>query len=271
MSRPFRIFYAMIKLATPISHMFMQPHSSREIIAVSDSLECREWCTDAPYPKQDLMHFDIDILHHWTGEVKRYIHAVLRSKTSLELVTFHMASCYDAPVVANGMYQPGGKRSSREELLRNTGSNIVWIRSFLSESILIGVENNNYYPTPAYRHITDGSFITRILEENAVSFLYDIAHGIITAHNLSVDYRSYRATLPLEKAIQLHVSRHRIDAGNIAIDAHEIPNDEMYHEVKELIAEYPIRYLTIEYYRNPEAAIRELVKFSRLKEEMNRG
>ena len=180
-----------------------------------------------------------------------------------------MASRYDAPVLVKGVYQPGGKQYSRQELLKNAKLNIMWLRSFLPENVLIGVESNNFYPTPAYHHITDGDFITQVVEKNAIKFLFDIAHGKITAHNKAMAYKDYRSTLPLKDTIQIHISNHKINSQNIAIDAHEIPDDAIYHEVKELITSYPIKYLTIECYHDFEKVIHTMDRFRQLKEAVN--
>lgn len=259
----------MVKIAAPISHLFKQGQYAEKIIMLSDCLECRQWCINARHPKQELVHFDINIIHYWNRKLKYYIKRSINSKIHLELVTFHMASLYDAPLIIKGMYQPGGRKYSRQELLENAKQNIIWLRSILPENVLIGVESNNYYPTPAYNYITDGDFITQVVEENSIKFLFDIAHGKITAHNKSMAYNEYRAMLPLNKTIQVHISNHKINRQNIAIDAHEIPDDEIYHEVKDLITSYPIKYLTIECYHDFEKVIHTMDRFRQLKEEVN--
>ena len=121
----------MIKLVTPISHLFLQHNSAQNIMTISDSLECREWCIDAQYPKQELIHFDINIIHCWNKELRRYIYSSILSKLMVELVTFHVSASCDAPVLLKGMYQQGGKLYSREELLDNAKTNILWLLTFL--------------------------------------------------------------------------------------------------------------------------------------------
>ena len=260
----------MIKLATPISHLFLHEHIAQKIIMISDCLECRDWCLWTPYPKQELIHYDINIIHFWDKDLQRMIYSSIFSKPHLELVTFHMAASYDEPVLLNGVYQPGGNECSRRELLENARGNIAWLRSFLPDEILIGVENNNFYPSPAYRHITDSDFITQVVEENEITFLFDIAHARITALNRAIDYQTYLAALPLEHMIQIHISGHKINSDNIAYDAHELPDEGIYHEVCELAATYPVKYLTLEYYNDSEKVLSQLDRYKNLKEELGK-
>lgn len=259
----------MIKLTTPISHLFLKQHSAQNIMMISDSLECREWCIDAQYPKQELIHFDINIIHYWDKELRRYIYSSILSKLMVKLVTFHVSASCDTPLESNGMYQPGGIQYSREELLDNAKNNILWLRTFLTENVLIGVENNNYYPTPAYDYITDCDFLTQIVEQNNIYFLLDVAHAKITAHNRKLDYEQYLAALPLKDTIQIHISKHKINSENMAYDAHELPDESIYREVSELLRVFPVKYLTIEYYKDHNKAVKELRRYKKLKDDVN--
>ncbi|MBW1706761.1 MAG: DUF692 family protein [Deltaproteobacteria bacterium] len=260
----------MIKLATPISHLFLHTQNAREIVMVSDCLECRDWCIEEQHPKEELIHFDFNIIHHWPEAMKLRIRSSILSKPMLKLVTFHMAACCGAPVEIDGMFQPGGMQYCREELLENARVNILWIRSFLAEKTIIAVENNNYYPTPAYDYITDGDFIAEVVEENDIKFLLDIAHARITAHNRAINYKKYLATLPLKDTIQIHISSHRINSARLAYDAHEFPDEGIYREVRSLVKAYPVKYLTVEYYKDSTKVVRALRRYSQLKQDINR-
>ncbi|RPH52395.1 MAG: DUF692 family protein [Desulfobacteraceae bacterium] len=259
----------MLKLAAPISHLFKEGKYAEQIIMLSDCLECREWCIQTQLPKQELIHFDVNIIHNWNNEIKQYINNSILSKPELELVTFHMAACCDMPLVRNGMYQPGGRQYSRKELLENAAMNIKWLRSFLPQGIEIGVENTNYFPTPAYCYITESDFITDVVTKNNIHLLLDIAHGKITAYNKKIDYRDYLATLPINNMIQLHISGHGIDSNNIAYDAHDLPDESIYREVQSMIEMFPVKYLTVEFYKDHDGIIRELERYNRLKDYFN--
>lgn len=259
----------MLKLSTPISRLFLNESFAEQIIGLSDSLECREWWWESPFPRQELFHFDINIIHRWDDKRKQFIRRSVDSKPELALATFHMAACCDEPRLQNGVYRPGGREYSREEMLERAVINAGWLRTVLPTGTAIGVENTNYYPTPAYACITEGSFITDIVATSGVNLLYDIAHGKITAHNRRIDYGDYVAELPLASTIQLHISGPRMNADGIAYDAHDYPDEAIYREVESLIDRYPIKYVTVELYGEHSGVVRELERYKRLKDGFN--
>ena len=156
------------------------------------------------------------------------------------------------------MYVPGSVKYSTSELFENARDNINWLKSFLPEKILIGVENNNYYPTKAYEHVTDSDFITKVVKDNKLRFLLDISHAKITSHNRKIPYVEYISNLPMDETIQLHVCKNEINNLGLAVDVHNVPDDDIYEEVAELIKKYPIEYITIEYYRDKDSLVSEL-------------
>ena len=146
-------------------------------------------------------------------------------------------------------------------MLNNSIENTKWLRNTIGNGTSIGLENNNYYPTPAYDIVTDGDFITQVVIENNLFLLLDIAHAMVTAHNKNISYEQYIESLPLNKLIQLHICQPELPDGWIARDTHNEPNDEMYSEVIRLIKEYPaIKYLTIEYYKDKDILIDSINK-----------
>jgi uncharacterized protein (UPF0276 family) len=153
------------------------------------------------------------------------------------------------------MFEIGGKILSRDEMMNSSIKNINWLRKTLNSDIKIAIENNNYYPTEAYDVVTDGEFLSEIVYENDLYFLFDIAHALITAKNKSQDYNRYKTTLPLDRIIQLHICKPDLSS-RIAYDTHEKPDASIYGEVFSLIAQYPtIKYLTVEYYKEKEGLI----------------
>ena len=68
--------------------------------------------------------------------------------------------------------------------------NIPKIKNILGD-IEILIENNNYYPTKAYDIITDADFISNLVYDNNIGFLFDQAHAEITAHNQKIKYEEY--------------------------------------------------------------------------------
>jgi uncharacterized protein len=133
------------------------------------------------------------------------------------------------------------------------------LRGFLDKGIKIGLENNNYFPTPAYDIVTDSDFISEVVNEFGIYLLLDIAHAMVTCHNQGLRYNDYVNSLPLARLIQLHICRPEVPSTGIARDSHEAPDHLMMREVVALVKKYPqIRYLTIEYYKDKDRLVQSL-------------
>lgn len=256
----------MIKLATPISTLFNGDEAERDIVDASDCLECRDHAVKSTLPRQELFHFEAELIHPWPQDRRAFIRQAIAKKPELTLITFHAASCCSAPILEHGRYQIGGTVYTVAQMLDHARDNVAWLRSFLPQKMEIGLENNNYYPTPAYEHVTDGAFLSRIVEENNLRFLFDIAHARITAHNRKISLEQYHASLPLTKIIQVHVCRSSMDPQGMAIDAHLAPGEEEREEVESLIARYQgLRYVTLEYYKDAKELAAILGEYRKLR------
>ena len=248
----------MVKIATPISHLFENNKYAKEIIMYSDCLECRDNSFGSTLSKQELFHCEFQPIHKLTESNFKYLENLKKNKHNLKLLTFHAASSCDRPYVKNRMFQKRGSEYTEREALRNAKINFRRIRSIFNQKIGIAIENANYYPTKAYKYITDASFISRIVKENNVNLVFDIAHARITAHNKGIDYEAYRNSLPLDKAIQIHLSSFKVLRSNLAYDAHDYPKAREFAEAKRLLKNCSLKYLTVEYYKNIRCLLRSL-------------
>ena len=97
--------------------------------------------------------------------------------------------------------------------------------------------------------------------KNGINFLFDLAHARITAHNRRIAYEDYAAGLPLDRLIQVHISKHKINEYGMAYDAHELPDEMIFSEVSGLLDKYPCEYVTIEHYRPGTGLIEALRKY----------
>ena len=77
----------------------------------------------------------------------------------------------------------------------------------MSKKINFAIENNNYYPLEAYDIIADPKFISEIVNENKINFLFDIAHAKVSASNMNIDFKKYIDELPMSKMIQIHICK----------------------------------------------------------------
>ena len=249
----------MIKIATPVSHLFSDETIKDQIVRISDCLECRDRTIDDTSPNQEIFHCELQPIHKLSSLEFEYIESIRRRKPALKLITFHMAACCDRPaldrsIFKGGMYQIAGSIYSKQEMIENANKNFKIIKSILGGDVDIAVENNNYYPTDAYQYVTDPEFITEIVVTNNIKFLFDIAHAQVTAHNRNIALDYYINGLPLDNTVQLHICSPEIDVeSDMAFDAHNYPDDEKLDLVRNLISMYSsIKYLTVEYYRDFE-------------------
>jgi sugar phosphate isomerase/epimerase len=253
------------QIATPISHQFENNNYGKEIASVSDCLEVRERSLDSSWENQHLFHIDIDITHKWDDKLRDYLKNAFDMKQELKLITMQATRCCKGEKVIDGMFQMDGRVFSAEEMLSFSIENTKWLRNVLPKNILIGLENNNYYPTDAYNIVADGDFITKVVNKNNLFLLLDIAHAMVTAHNKKISYDQYIETLPLDKLIQVHICQPKLIAGQIGRDTHNEPNDEMFSEVVRLVNKYStIKYLTIEYYKDKDILITSIKKLRNL-------
>lgn len=261
----------MIKLTVPISNLFESKSASNKISAACVCLEGREESLQNSEPRQHLFHFDKNIIQRWGKDERDSIISIIAKKEELNLISFHLAASCSNPTLKQGMFHCDGKIYSRQEMFDNIRNNVLFLKDFVNEmNINIAVENNNYYPTSAYRDITDADFITQTVVENKIDFLFDLAHAKITAFNRKMHYQDYIKELPLHKMIQIHVSKYGVNENGLAYDAHELPDEPLFQEVSDILNRFRPKYLTIEYYKNGDKLIEILKQYSQLCSD-NRG
>jgi uncharacterized protein (UPF0276 family) len=171
----------MCRISVPISHLFKNPEIAKSIIKESECLEAREHSIGIYSKLTEAFHFDIQPIHTLDESIFNYLVSIKQREKQLKLISFHMASSCDKPTIDNGVFLPGGKRYSENELLDNANQNLKRIRDIFGKDISIAVENNNYYQTDAYQYVTDAAFIKRIVNDNDIYILFDMAHAKVTA------------------------------------------------------------------------------------------
>lgn len=255
----------MVKLATPISTLCKDDVAILMLKEQSACFEGRESNFADDKVELRLFHFDKDLVHLWEEDLREKIGSIINKNKSLELISFHIASCYEKPIIKNEVFYPFGEIVLQETMLDNAKKNVGYLKTVIGKrNISIAAENNNFYPTGAYQYITQPEFISSIIWECDIYFLYDIAHAKITTYNEKTDYEKYRQKLPLEKLIQLHISKEDIDNKGIAYDAHNLPDELIYKEAKELLDNFYYRYLTVEYYKDIKNLMQTLDCYKRI-------
>ena len=120
----------MVKLATPVSHLFENKNYESVILKNSDLLECRDKSIDYAnnLDKQELFHCDLQPIHEFSSDDLNSLIQIKSDKPNLKLISFHLASCYEKPKVIKGIFYPQGIKLSVEELKYNAKVNIEKIK-----------------------------------------------------------------------------------------------------------------------------------------------
>lgn len=142
---------------------------------------------------------------------------------------------------------PITKILAQNEILDLAKERIQWVRgNYLG---VIKFELLNYYPTGAYEHVCEPSFIRRFLEEINGELILDVGHARISAENLGIPFDKYLGMLPIKRITEVHFSKpSRING--ILEDTHEEPDDEDYLILEEIMNKYDIKYVVVEYYKD---------------------
>lgn len=154
-------------------------------------------------------------------------------------------------------------RLTRDQYVERARRNVAWLRRRFSGAVRL--ENLNYFPTPddAYALVCEPEFIKDVVEATDAELLLDVAHARISAANFGVPMTAYLAGLPLQRASEVHLSACRVINGEWQ-DAHEPPGPEEWHVLSWLLERAPIRYVTIEYYRDPQVLVEAYRHLARL-------
>jgi uncharacterized protein (UPF0276 family) len=257
-----------MRFATPISTLFQIETDAEQIIRESDCLELRDHSPRRVWGAEELLHTDVQPIHPICDSEWKHLELISQMYRGLRLVTMHVAACCDRPILSRGRFEIGGRVFSRKEMLQYARINIERVRQIFGPSVMIGIENNNYYPTAAYDIVCDPDFLSQLVVENSVRFLFDLAHARISAINKRIPENDYIAALPLDAIIQVHLCRHRLIGSNSAVDAHDLPTDAEFSELEKLVLNTNLEYVTFEYYREPAGLIHCLRRAAQLRNEL---
>ena len=159
----------MIKIATPISHLFEDVEFGKKIFKLSNVLEARENNLYDFWSKRHLFHFDIDINLYWNENIKNRINKIIKTIEELEIISFQASKCCQNIKVNKGFFEVSGNVYNKNEMKEISRNNISWLKKKFP-NLLISLENNNYFPTSAYDYVTDTDFISDIILENNIFF-----------------------------------------------------------------------------------------------------
>jgi uncharacterized protein (UPF0276 family) len=141
---------------------------------------------------------------------------------------------------------------SPERALERVRTSVQSLREITNLEILL--EN---MPTYAWserpRFVTNPEFIAAALERSGAGFLLDIAHARVAAHHRRQDALAYLNSLPLERALEIHVSGPRLEHDGLR-DRH-LPMTDTDYALLEGVLERAkrVQTITLEYGGIPDA------------------
>ena len=254
----------MHKIVTPVSHLFFNEKNANKISKYSDFLEIRYRTINLNFKNEKFFHVDEDITLPWTKNFKLKFENIIKKKKNLKYLTFQSSRCCLNEQIKKHFFIISGRKFSRKEMLVEAKKNMNWLNQKFNSKFTIGLENNNYYPSKAYNIIADADFISQVVRENKMFFLFDIAHAKVTAANKDIDYQNYIDQLPLDLMKQIHICRPFIKKKN-AKDTHFLPNKEIFDEIKFLANKYKkLKFFTIEYYKDPDKLVNNIKKLKKI-------
>ena len=254
------------QIATPISHLFRKKDIREKIIRYSDILEERDHSIDIGKNDDFIYHCELNIVAKWSDKEIGILQKI-RYKDCLKLISFHILSRYQKNNIQNNAFIGIGRPYSIKEMEENCRENCKIVRKIFGKEMTILVENNNYLSTDAYEKIIEGDFISKIVGENNIFLLLDIAHAMITAINKKIDIHEYFNSLPLKKCKQIHLSKYFVKKGN-ALDAHETLEEDDWKFFKEILElTRNVEYVSIEYYKNADKLVEQLIKLKKIQNE----
>ena len=181
--------------------------------------------------------------------------------------------------------QPASAALSHDQALEN----IIRTARALSERLPVPLllENIPLFPNLAHLHVCEPAFIAQVLDDTGCALLLDLAHARASADVLRYEIHDYLKRLPLERAVELHISgprplaelderRKRLvreNAASIAhllpfgdhnlVDGHEVMVEDDYDLLDWVLRRTDPKAISLEYFREPGPLREQLVRLSR--------
>ena len=129
------------------------------------------------------------------------------------------------------------------------------------------LENMPHWPLPDVDLATTPPFIRQVVEATDCDFLLDTAHARVSASALGWDLYRYLEALPLERAVEIHVSGPGLQDGRLW-DLHQALQEIDYAILEWLLQHTRPRVVTLEYWQDPARLKEQLI---RLRQVIDRG
>ncbi|MBS4537282.1 DUF692 family protein [Clostridium sp. D2Q-11] len=135
--------------------------------------------------------------------------------------------------------------ASKNEVIRNSIENINFIKKYFSEMEFIAFENamgkSNQYEL-------DPMVISKIINKTDTDFLYDVSHAYWSSVKTGESFEEYVSKLPLNRVYEVHINGWEEKDGNI--QSHMKIQDELYEHIENIISNFSVKIVTLEYGRS---------------------
>ncbi len=172
-------------------------------------------------------------------------------------VSFHLGYCAEK-VFSKGWDHADEALSSSlsaEQIVMRIKDNL----KLLKLDIPILLENLDYNETGAYKHICDPVFIKCFFKDCPCDMLLDIGHMVVAAKNLGYSVDDYLEKLPLDKVVEIHMSKPKEVKEGVYFDSHASIDNEEIELVKKILEKAKgVEVICLETFGNPDELIREL-------------
>jgi uncharacterized protein (UPF0276 family) len=205
----------------PIFHRLRQPsRRGGELLSLAEGLELKDHLPPGHLPAglPRLLHCGLGLAEDAFAAGFKPLGELL-SQGGIELF-----SCDLGPSAARRLgWLPLSGILSRSRILARSRGSIELIRK--SYQGPIAAENYNYYPSGLYEGICEPEAIGELLSALDLGLVLDLAHAAISARHLGLDLYQYVDELPLERVVEIHVSKPRLpkDPRALSADAHLEP------------------------------------------------
>ena len=106
------------------------------------------------------------------------------------------------------------------EAARHTATRARELQARLPVPLIL--ENITYYAPLGHPELTEGQFLTEVLERADAGWLLDINNVYVNALNFGFDPRTWLEAMPLHRVVQMHIAGHR-RCGGLTLDTHGAP------------------------------------------------
>ncbi len=120
-----------------------------------------------------------------------------------------------------------------EEAVAHAATRALGVQNHIERPLAL--ENISYYASMPGSEMSEGTFLTRILEEADIGLMLDVNNVYVNAVNHREDALQALCELPLARTVQIHLAGHIRD-GDIVLDNHGAPViDEVWELYREAL------------------------------------